>query len=144
MIKALRDALFDVVDAIDISSVYPEWEWKGSYPPKQITCPAFWVEPVSNDPPIVIDTVTSQITYTFAVVLTNSYESALVDEDTVVELADLILDRLLVATHDTEVLGVGLEAAFDGGVSGTWSFDERYGERVYRIEVYIKAIQTFS
>lgn len=142
MIKALRDALFDLVDAIDISSVYADWESKATYPPKQLVCPAFWIEPVSNTTE-VLDSVSNLGTYTYAVVLTGSYENAPVDENTVVELADLVLARLLEATHNTEVLGGGAEAAFDGTPTGSWNFDERYGERVYRIEVAIKAVEQF-
>jgi len=143
MIKAIRDAIFAVVDGVDITSVYPDWEWKSNYPPKQPVCPAFWVEPVSNSTE-VIDTATNLGTYTYAVVLTGSYENALVDEDTVVELADLVHRRLLEATHNREGLGEGMDAVFDGTPSGTWSFDERYGERVYRIEVAIRAAEEFA
>lgn len=143
MIKAIRDALFTVVEAIDISSVWPAWESATTYPPKQLICPAFWVEPVGNTSE-VLDSATNLGTYTYAVVLTGSYENAPVDEDTVVELADLVYRRLLEATHNTEVLGEGLEVAFDGTPSGSWSFDERYGERVYRIEVAVRAAEEFE
>jgi hypothetical protein len=134
-IKDLRDALYTLVDGIDISEIWePGWVYQSKYPPKQKVYPAFWVEPVTNSTQ-TLDSITNQSTFTYWISITESYEDAPSGEDTAIDLADLVYRTVLEAARNPSVLGEGYEAVFDGTPTGQWGFEERLGERVYRIEV---------
>ena len=139
LIKDLRDALYERVLDIDISEVWEDgWTWKGKYPPKQKEYPAFWVEPTSDGPQITIDSCSAETPFRYWVSITESYEDAPSGEDLSIELADLVRSSLLSAVKSGEPIGSG---AFDGSLTGQWGFDDRLGERVYRIEVTIRATE---
>lgn len=50
-IKILRNALFELVEGIDISAIaYIGWEFRNGYPPNDRVCQGFWMEPISSHP----------------------------------------------------------------------------------------------
>lgn len=137
-IKSIRDALYTLVEGIDITGiVMTGWEFKSKYPPKQKVYPGFWVEPISNSTQ-TLDSRSNQSTYIFWINITESYEDAPMAEDTAIDLADLIYQRVLKACYADTPLATGV---FDGTPTGQWGFEERYGERVYRIEVAVRVTE---
>jgi hypothetical protein len=137
-IKEIRDALYDLVSSIDVSAIIDGWEFTSARPPKDWGFPGFWVEPV-NDVTQTLDSITDETTFTFAVSITESYEESEVAEDTTIELADAIRRGLLDAVKSRTPIAEGV---FDGNPAGTWAFDQRYGQRVYRIEIPIRITET--
>lgn len=140
IIKPLRDAVYDLVDGIDVSEVLPSgWEDKSKHPPKQITYPAFWVEPLSNTT-TTLDSASNVSTFTFGISITESYEDSPIAEDTAIELADLVYRQVLQAIENGSPIQE-VEGVLDVIPSGQWAFDQRYPARVYRIDVAIRVAE---
>jgi hypothetical protein len=137
VIKDLRDELFDFVSSVDVSTVIEEWAMKENHPPKQVHYPGFWVEPVSNSTG-TLDNVSNDSVFTFAVSIVASYEDAMDGEDQAIELADIVYTAVLKAARNAEL---NVEGAYDGTPTGQWGFDERYGQRVYRIDIAFKVTE---
>lgn len=143
-LRTLRDALYDLVKDIDISSAAdPEdeliWRDSASHPIKQFDgYPAFFVTPARNEPPVTVDTATQEVPYTFSICIYNSFEDAADADDMLVDIADLVFDALLAELKGLSPLE---EAAFDGTPSGEWGFEQETGERFYRIEVTARTIK---
>ncbi len=137
-IKSIRDALFALVSAIDVTDIIEDgWEFQSDRPPKEWGYPGFWVEPV-NDVTQTLDSITDETTFTFAVSITESYEDSELGEDTTIELADVVRLGILDAVKSRTPLAEGV---FDGNPAGQWAFDQRYGQRVYRIEIPIRVTE---
>lgn len=142
-IKDLRDLLYSLVDGIDVSDIIPTgWEEKSKHPPKQIVCPMFWVEPVSNTTQ-ALDSISNETTHTLSVILSESYEDSPLGEDTTIELADRIYLRLLRALKNPSTL-TGMDAMLEGTPSGQWGWDEKYGARFYRIDVSFRVVEPIT
>lgn len=143
-IKTLRDAIYSVVAGINLTGVTDsgEWEFKSKYPPKEKPIyPGFWVQPATNSTE-TLDSISTLSTYSFWVTVTQSYEHAEIGEDSTIDLADVVFQTILTESRKPNPFGSNLEAVLDGVPSGTWGFDEHYGERFYRIEVAIRVAET--
>ncbi len=138
----LRDALFGLIQSIDVTPVADEpWQFAFKHPVKQPQgYPGFCVVPARNSTR-TIDPITQEGSYVFWVYLFYTFEEAASGEDKLVGMADLVYDRLL---EELKSLSPLAGAAFDGDPSGEWGFDAEHGERFYRIEVTARALQELS
>lgn len=145
-IKSIRDALYDFVAELDLSGVVDagQWEFMSKYPPKdKPVYPGFWIQPATNSSQ-TLDSCSSLSTYTFWIQITQSYEDAAFAEDTTIELADAVYQEVLDSARSSTPFGLTEDAYLDATPSGSWGFDEHYGERYYRIEVAIRVAESHT
>jgi hypothetical protein len=133
--QIIGQALFDLLDALDIAAIYPGgWGQKANYPIKQLYAPfpAFSVQPV-EDAEVSLDNVSNNHTTTYALYLYESFQDSPEAEGKMRRLVDLVRTQLRTQWLDTTPLNNGIYAITE--LSGAWGFDIDLGLRFYRFQV---------
>ncbi len=138
----LRDALFDLIAELDISSVFPEevepedaiWKVMLDRPPKSdelIAFPAFSIQPF-RDLPQIADNVTDETGFTFLLRLYVGWHDASDSETMIYELVRIVRQALMNERQQPDALA---DLCHRVSFTGAWSGDETQGQRIYQLEV---------
>lgn len=138
----IGDAIYALVDAIDIDSAYPDgWSERYNTMPKLLdrsSFPAFAVAPVS-DTQVAADKRLDDDTFQFWVLIIDSFFDSPVAEDRMRSLVDLVRERL--REERDAVQPFGLSEVNLVSLTGEWEYDEEHGYRFYRLGLSVRVQQ---
>ena len=131
-------ALYDLLNTLDITSIYPGgWGQKANYPIKELYAPfpSFSVQPV-EDSEVSLDNISNDHAVTYALYLYESFQDSATAEANMRRLVDLVRTQLRTQWLDTTPMNTGAYAVTE--LAGGWGFDIDNGLRFYRFQITTK------
>ncbi len=140
---ALRQALYQIVSTINVTSVLPGgWAKTQPHLPKDVRAYPLLAVTSLRDEGETLDSRTDSVTFTMAVQIIDTWEDASDSEDRISKLIPLIRARLRQERlADAPLAGMAYDV---GAPSGDWGADAGRGERWYQFTIDIKVAETLA